>query len=231
MMKRVFLLFVSLALAGSLSAQKLTLHPRLEAAGSLCNVDNRQETKRVFSKPVFGGRAGAMLELNFDYGSDGSYYIAPGLIWKTAGSTGMTKELGEELGLKDYKGTQQWEYYQYISIPLNVGIRFPIAPLMASIEIGPYLAYALSVITKYADDAPIPPGKTQPPIKANTWYDLIKLDRNFRRWDIGLGTSVALEYNRFQLRLGADFGFYDFSAREDINVKHNQYYLGIGYRF
>ncbi|WP_288333183.1 hypothetical protein [uncultured Porphyromonas sp.] len=52
-----------------------------------------------------------------------------------------------------------------------------------------------------------------------------------KAFEAGVGVSAALEYNKFFVRVGADFGLNNLSNLEKTNVKTSDFHIGVGYRF
>ena len=100
----------------------------------------------------------------------------------------------------------------YISVPVDLGIRVPFSENFAvSVEAGPYFAYGLSTTGKL--DA----------FKAGI----------YKRFDMGLNASAALEFSKVYLRVGTDIGMVNTLKNPVANTsyKNASFFAGVGYRF
>ena len=100
----------------------------------------------------------------------------------------------------------------YISVPVDLGIRVPFSENFAvSVEAGPYFAYGLSTTSKI--DA----------FKAGV----------YKRFDMGLNASAALEFSKVYLRVGTDIGMVNALKNNIANTsyKNASFFAGVGYRF
>ena len=100
----------------------------------------------------------------------------------------------------------------YISVPVDLGIRVPFSENFAvSVEAGPYFAYGLSTTGK---------------------LDAFKAGA-YKRFDMGLNASAAIEYSKVYLRLGTDIGLVN-ALKDPIantSYKNASFFAGVGYRF
>lgn len=100
----------------------------------------------------------------------------------------------------------------YISVPVDLGIRVPFSENFAvSVEAGPYFAYGLSTTSKI--DA----------FKAGI----------YKRFDMGLNASAALEFSKVYLRVGTDIGMVNALKNNIANTsyKNASFFAGVGLRF
>ena len=100
----------------------------------------------------------------------------------------------------------------YISVPVDLGIRVPFSENFAvSVEAGPYFAYGLSTTGN---------------------VDAFKAGA-YKRFDMGLNASAAIEYSKVYLRLGTDIGLVNTLKNPVANTsyKNSSFFAGVGYRF
>ena len=100
----------------------------------------------------------------------------------------------------------------YISVPVDLGIRVGLGDNLAvSVEAGPSFAYGISTTGNL--DA----------FKAGV----------YKRFDMGLNASAALEYSKVYLRLGTDIGLVNTLKNPVANTsyKNASFFAGVGYRF
>ena len=100
----------------------------------------------------------------------------------------------------------------YISVPVDLGIRVSLGDNLAvSVEAGPSFAYGLSTTGK---------------------LDAFKAGA-YKRFDMGLNASAAIEYSKVYLRLGTDIGLVN-ALKDPIantSYKNASFFAGVGYRF
>ena len=100
----------------------------------------------------------------------------------------------------------------YISVPVDLGIRVGLGDNLAvSVEAGPSFAYGLSTTGK---------------------LDAFKAGA-YKRFDMGLNASAAIEYSKVYLRLGTDIGLVNALKNPIANTsyKNASFFAGVGYRF
>ena len=100
----------------------------------------------------------------------------------------------------------------YISVPVDLGIRVGLGDNLAvSVEAGPSFAYGISTTGN---------------------LDHFKTGA-YKRFDMGLNASAALEYSKVYLRLGTDIGLVN-ALKTDVaksSYKNASFFDGVGYRF
>ena len=100
----------------------------------------------------------------------------------------------------------------YISVPVDLGIRVGLGDNLAvSVEAGPSFAYGLSTTGN---------------------LDAFKAGA-YKRFDMGLNASAAIEYSKVYLRLGTDIGLVNALKNPVANTsyKNASFFAGVGYRF
>lgn len=184
MKKTVLTALACLAAVAGVSAQT-TIKPRAEIGLNFGNISTSPSTD--MNKIALGLRAGAAVEIGLSDSPLTQIYLAPGLTYKNHGYKikntlgALAGDLGIDLGAlgKDTRVSMH-----SLAVPVNLGLRASLGnDLGVSLEFGPYAAYLLSA--KFGDE-PITDG--------------------YKRFDAGINGSVALEYQRFYLRLGAEYG-------------------------
>ena len=100
----------------------------------------------------------------------------------------------------------------YLSLPVDLGIRVGLGDNLAvSVEAGPSFAYGLSssgAVGAFKSGA-------------------------YKRFDVGLNASAALEYSKVYLRLGTDIGLVNAlkTSNNNVSYKNASFFAGVGYRF
>lgn len=218
-MKKMIMAALVLA-AGVFGVQAQSFTPRVEVGAAFSNMsfDNMPTETKI------GLRAGAALEIGLSDAGMVNVYLAPGVTYKMGGYksvaakalNGFANVLASTgfLGKDELKGLSADVTTHNISIPVNFGMRAAFASSMAaSVEVGPYFSYALA-------------GKVGE-------ADLFAVENNGnKRFDAGLGISAALEYSKFYLRLGTEFGFLN-QHETDLakGGKNKSFYTTLGFRF
>lgn len=218
-MKKMIMAALVLA-AGVFGVNAQGFSPRVEVGAAFSNMS----FNNFSGDTKIGLRAGAALEIGLSDQGMVNVYLAPGVTYKMGGyKNPATKAIGNVVdvlagaGLVDkdqLKGLSADVTTHNISIPVNFGMRAHFADAFAaSVEVGPYFSYALS-------------GKVGA-------ADMFMVENNGnKRFDAGLGVSAALEYSKFYLRLGTEFGFlnqHESQAAKD--GKNKSFYTTLGFRF
>lgn len=126
-------------------------------------------------------------------------YLAPGLQYRANGFSG---EGGTEAT------------FHYLSLPVHLGYRLSLTPDWSfSLEGGPYFAYGLG-------------GQIQTAIGR---IDAFGDRGDLKRFEVGLGMSVGLDYGKYFVRAGTDIGLTNSSKTG--SMKNGDFYLGVGLRF
>ncbi|WP_052080624.1 porin family protein [Porphyromonas macacae] len=200
---------VALLLATFGFAKAQIVNYRVEAGVNFANVDLKLKGIKLDDPAMKTGyRVGAGVEFCLT----SSLYFVPGITFKMNGTKINVPSVKAEIK----------EQLHYLSVPLNVGFRMPLTKnLGVSLEAGPYMSFLISQDLK-ADDALLNKIK-----KLRGKTDLAK------RIDWGLGLSATVDYSRFYLRVGSEFGLYNTLKNGDSNnsAKNNNFYTAVGMRF
>lgn len=215
-MKKVLLL--GAAVAGLATAQaQITVHPRAEVGENISTLSLKVDNKSLDgAKSLVGLRIGGAAEiaLPVNVGSMTTLYVAPGLLYRQLGAIDKNKEASLENKVR----------INTLTVPVNLGLRVALNDLFAvSLEAGPNFSYALSAKSI---------------AKSNTTtveQNLLKGEDGhkapMKTFEVGVGVSAALEYNKYFVRVGADLGLNNLSNIEKNSVKTSDFHIGVGYRF
>lgn len=215
-MKKVLLL--GAAVAGLATAQaQITVHPRAEVGENISTLSVKVDNKSLDgAKSLVGLRIGGAAEiaLPVNVGSMTTLYVAPGLLIRQLGAVDKNKEASLENKVR----------INTLTVPVNLGLRVALNDLFAvSLEAGPNFSYALSAKSI---------------AKSNTTtveQNLLKGEDGhkapMKTFEVGVGVSAALEYNKYFVRVGADLGLNNLSNIEKNSVKTSDFHIGVGYRF
>lgn len=212
------LLLLGAAVAGLATAQaQITVHPRAEVGENISTLSLKVDNKSLDgAKSLVGLRIGGAAEiaLPVNVGSMTTLYVAPGLLYRQLGATNKNKEASLENKVR----------INTLTVPVNLGLRVALNDLFAvSLEAGPNFSYALSAKSI---------------AKSNTTtveQNLLKGEDGhkapMKTFEVGVGVSAALEYNKYFVRVGADLGLNNLSNIEKNSVKTSDFHIGVGYRF
>ena len=212
------LLLLGAAVAGLATAQaQITVHPRAEVGENISTLSLKVDNKSLDgAKSLVGLRIGGAAEiaLPVNVGSMTTLYVAPGLLYRQLGAIDKNKEASLENKVR----------INTLTVPVNLGLRVALNDLFAvSLEAGPNFSYALSAKSI---------------AKSNTTtveQNLLKGEDGhkapMKTFEVGVGVSAALEYNKYFVRVGADLGLNNLSNIEKNSVKTSDFHIGVGYRF
>lgn len=212
------LLLLGAAVAGLTTAQaQITVHPRAEVGVNVANLSMHINEVSIKTSAIAGLRIGGAAEIALpaNIGSMTTLYVAPGLLYRHLGAS---------------KNDQQTRI-QALTVPVNLGLRVGLDNHLAlSLEAGPNFSYLLSA---------------KEPMPNSTSIELNLLEKNedgdalLKRFEAGFGVSAALEYNKFFVRVGGDFGLSNLinksqlkdSSIKNSSAKTSDFHIGVGYRF
>lgn len=205
-MKKIFLAaFVAAASFVSLGAQSLSY--RAEIGGNFSNYSMKTTEYEFSIKP--GLRVGGAVEIALSDAGTSSVFLAPGLTYKQNGSI---------IDLDSSDSDMRHTIHE-LALPVNIGFRAKFAQdLSVSLELGPYFSYGLSAKSKLGSIS-------------TDLYD--SEDGALKRFDVGIGGSAALEYTRYYLRIGAEYGFTDMMKNSVSNnyLRNMGFFTTLGIRF
>lgn len=196
-MKKLF--FAAFALvAGTLAAQAQSINTRIEVGGNFARTQIKNadgsDAQSIKIRPGF--RVAAAAEIGLAAG----VYVAPGLTYRQEG----------------YKQGNLTSTHNYLSIPVNLGIRVGLGDNLAvSVEAGPAFSYRTSSSFSLKDVAGT--------LSAS----------NRKNFDASINASAAVEYSKVYLRVGTDLGMVNTvkDAVEKMSEKNSSFFVGVGYRF
>lgn len=215
-MKKVLLL--GAAVAGLATAQaQITVHPRAEVGENISTLSLKVDNKSLDgAKSLVGLRIGGAAEiaLPVNVGSMTTLYVAPGLLYRQLGAVDKNKESSVENKVR----------INTLTVPVNLGLRVALNDLFAvSLEAGPNFSYALSAKSIAKSNSTT--------IERNLLKEEDGSKAPMKTFEVGVGVSAALEYNKYFVRVGADLGLNNLSNIEKNSVKTSDFHIGVGYRF
>jgi len=211
-MKKLF--FAAVALVATSFAAQAQINPRIEVAANIARTVAKRPTGADAPgiKVLPGFRAGLAAEIGIASG----VYIAPGISFRQEGNK---QEVTTNKKTETVSNT-----LNYISVPVNLGVRVPLTESLAiSVEGGPAFSYGVSSSVRTL-------AGIQGGIKAA--YDAFK-EKQYNRFDMSINASAAIEFSKIYVRLGADLGMVNNfkEATDKLSSKNTSFFLGLGYRF
>ena len=211
-MKKLF--FAAVALVATSFAAQAQINPRIEVAANIARTIAKDASGADVNglKVLPGFRAGLAAEIGIASG----VYIAPGISFRQEGNK---QEVTTNQKTETVSNT-----LNYISVPVNLGVRVPLTESLAiSVEGGPAFSYGVSSSVRTL-------AGIQGGIKAA--YDAFK-EKQYNRFDMSINASAALEFSKIYVRLGADLGMVNSfkEATDKLSSKNTSFFLGLGYRF
>lgn len=212
------LLLLGAAVAGLATAQaQITVHPRAEVGVNVSNLSVKVDNKSLDgAKSLVGLRIGGAAEiaLPVNVGSMTTLYVAPGLLYRQLGAVDKNKEASLENKVR----------INTLTVPVNLGLRVGLNDHFAvSLEAGPNFSYVLSAKSIAKSNS------------TTVEQNLLKGEDGhkapMKTFEVGVGVSAALEYNKYFVRVGADLGLNNLSNIEKNSVKTSDFHIGVGYRF
>ena len=212
------LLLLGAAVAGLATAQaQITVHPRAEVGENISTLSVKVDNKSLDgAKSLVGLRIGGAAEiaLPVNVGSMTTLYVAPGLLYRQLGATNKNKEASLENKVR----------INTLTVPVNLGLRVALNDLFAvSLEAGPNFSYVLSAKSIAKSNSTT--------IERNLLKEEDGSKAPMKTFEVGVGVSAALEYNKYFVRVGADLGLNNLSNIEKNSVKTSDFHIGVGYRF
>ena len=211
-MKKLF--FAAVALVATSFAAQAQINPRIEVAANIARTIAKDASGADVNglKVLPGFRAGLAAEIGIASG----VYIAPGISFRQEGNK---QEVTTGQKTETVSNT-----LNYISVPVNLGVRVPLTESLAiSVEGGPAFSYGVSSSVRTL-------AGIQGGIKAA--YDAFK-EKQYNRFDMSINASAAIEFSKIYVRLGADLGMVNNfkEATDKLSSKNTSFFLGLGYRF
>lgn len=115
----------------------------------------------------------------------------------------------------------------YLQLPVHVAYKIDVTPgTKVVLHAGPYVAYGLGGKTK------VNLGGTQIG-SVDTFKDDSTIDafNGLKRFDAGLGLGVGFEFGKLLVDLGWDMGLTNLSRINNADIKTQNAYLSLGYKF
>lgn len=113
----------------------------------------------------------------------------------------------------------------YLQLPVHYAYKIDISPATRFVlHAGPYVAYGIGGKSKLSASTSDASGEVDGP-------DLFGDNGALERFDAGLGLGVGFEFGQLLLDLGWDVGLVNISSSDNGDIKNQNAYLSVGYRF
>ena len=187
-------------------------------------------TTSAFAQLQFGAKVGANLS-NFAVSEGDGPDMKIGFNLGATVDFGFTDELflfsGLELTQKGAK--ESFDYGEkvtvkyrplYLQIPIHIAYKFDLGSVKIVPEAGPFLA--IGIAGKIVSDA-----------KDSDSVNFFDKEEGFtdKRFDLGIGAGVGVEFGQFGVKLGYDYGLMNIIDDDDVSIKNTNLYLSVGYKF
>ena len=112
----------------------------------------------------------------------------------------------------------------YLQLPVHYAYKIDVSPgTRVVLHAGPYAAYGVGGKSKLSGSVG--------DISAETEGDVFGDDGFLKRFDAGLGLGVGAEFGPLLLDLGWDMGLVNIADSDNNDIKNQNAYLSVGYRF
>jgi hypothetical protein len=159
-----------------------------------------------------GFHVGLAADIDFAYNSA----IQTGLYFTTKGSKYSTSfgEVSGDLTVNP----------MYLQLPVHYAYKIDVSPgTRVVLHAGPYAAYGVGGKSKFSASVGDMSGEEE----SNVFGD----DGFLKRFDAGLGLGVGAEFGPLLLDLGWDMGFVNIVDSSEGDLKNQNAYLSVGYKF
>ncbi|MCD7901539.1 MAG: PorT family protein [Bacteroides sp.] len=197
---KIIALACMLIMGISASAQDSSLSFGLKAGMNLSNMSGDFDD--------MDAKIGYNVGITVDYGFTENWYLLSGLELTAKGA--KFDEGGYELKFNPL----------FLQLPLHAAYKFPVGDnLKIVVNAGPYLAYGIGGKIKENDGGD----------KEDWDFFGSEDDGGCKRFDFGLGVGGGVEFGKFKVGIGYDFGLTDLGR--DVEIKTRNGYLTVGYKF
>lgn len=175
----------------------------------------------ISNSDVKDSKVGFNVGVKGDYFFTDKIYLGTGLFFTQKG------------GKASNSGIDIKENWNYLEIPIHFGYRHPVSDKLAIFgEVGPHIGYAVSAKYKVGDES-ISVFDAKIDDDGNLSLDKGE-DLGAKRLNLGLGIHAGVEFSKFQVRLGYDFGLTKLYNTFDGLLKaqkHGTFTVGAAYFF
>ncbi|MDD2299737.1 MAG: porin family protein [Fermentimonas sp.] len=203
---RLMLVLAMLAVVTAVSAQV-----SLGVKGGV-NMSNFYADELDDKNVKIGFNVGLLADIDFSYNSA----IQTGLFFTTKGA-----KYSSSIGSANADVTIN---PMYLQLPVHYAYKVDVTPgTRVVFHAGPYAAYGVGGKTKLSGSLGDYSGETE--------FDVFGDEGSLKRFDAGLGLGVGAEFGPILVDLGWDMGLVNISDSNDGEIKNQNAYLSVGYKF
>lgn len=163
------------------------------------------------------------MKLGFHVGLVADYEFAPNMAIQS-GLLFTTKGSEFKLGTENVK-IEQTVNPMYLQVPVHFAYKADVMPGTRIVfHAGPYVAYGIAGKAKVKGTLGDSSAESR---SVNVFGDKALL----KPFDAGLGLGVGAEFSRFLVDIGWDMGLVNISKADNGNIKNQNAYLSVGYKF
>ncbi|MDH6307723.1 hypothetical protein M2451_000172 [Dysgonomonas sp. PFB1-18] len=250
LIKKTLILLAAIVIAGStVFAQKSLYSMTVNGALNLSDMDISNLKTKL--------KAGYNFNATFEYNLPKNFFLQTGIGFSNKGAKVKDHESGmmrgselatiiqdERIDLNDtyyYASAADGKYNtQYITIPLMGGYRLSVSEkIRMNLSLGPYFGYGIGGKSKTSQVIAARSSFTIPgngmnesndfTIAVGRGYDVKSFDI-LKRFDMGLRGNVGIEYHRFLLNVGYEYGFINQIKEGDGSSYNMNLFVGLGFR-
>ena len=160
------------------------------------------------------------MKVGFHVGIGADLEFAPnialqtGLFYSTKGAEYLSKADGDPIDVKVSAN--------YLQLPIHIAYKIDVTPgTKVVLHAGPYIAYGIGGKAKAGT------------LEMDTFKDDAKLNvfNGLKPFDAGLGLGVGAEFGPILVDIGWDMGLTNLARASNVDVKNQNAYISLGYKF
>ncbi|RNC66801.1 porin family protein [Proteiniphilum sp. X52] len=234
-MKKIVLALAMVAMVGAVSAQGLSLG--IKGGVNMSNLSGKEVKD---SKMKLGFNVGMAV----DYEFESNMAIQSGLYFIKKGAKLSSIKIDQKVGEIQLSGTvDKTVNAMYLQVPLHLAYKIDVSPeARLVLHAGPYAAYGIGgkISGKSTVKAPgnVPADKkaaVEAALKeinaSTTGVKTFDKKMGYKPFDAGVGIGLGAEFGSFLVDLGWDMGLLNISRNKGVNVKNQNAYLSVGFKF
>lgn len=234
-MKKIVLVLAMIVTVGAISAQELSFGVKGGA-----NMSNFYGKDVKDSKMKLGFNAG----IAADYEFASNIAIQSGLFLMTKGAKLASTKINQKVGDVTLSGSvDATANAMYLQVPLHLAYKIDVTPgTRVVLHAGPYAAYGIAGKTSGKSNVKVSgnvPADQKAAVDAAlkqinaTTASVNTFDKKvgYKPFDAGLGVGVGAEFGSFIVDLGWDMGLLNISRAAKADVRNQNAYLSVGFRF
>ena len=191
--------------------------------GASLKVENNSDTQLAS-----GARVGVDADFSVIDAGAVNFSIRPGVHFSMKGSKYAN---GLDLGsLGSFSGSVTDHLY-YLDVPVLANVGFNAGGFGVYVNAGPYVGFGVgsSRTTVTSTETVITDPKTN--VDSNSTNLFAEDGGIYKPFDWGFQLGAGVEFNRFLVGVGTQFGLGNISRFDNVSVKNSDFFVTVGYRF